>query len=50
MFHQKFICGDSPDSRGIVMVYDPISGTPLLRVMSGIHYLLSVLQGRTHDE
>jgi hypothetical protein len=30
VFRQKFICGDSPVSRGIVMVQDPIAGTPLL--------------------
>jgi len=34
VFHQKLICGDSPVSRGIVMVQDPIAGTPLLRAMS----------------
>ena len=34
VFRQKFICGDSPVSRGIVMVQDPIAGTPLLRAMS----------------
>jgi len=34
LFRQKFICGDSPVSRGIVMVQDPIARTPLLRAMS----------------
>ena len=56
VFRQKFICGDSPVTRGIFMVQDPIAGTPLLRAMSAhsvaealldlfcrIPYLLSVL-------
>ena len=34
VFHQKFICGDSPVGRGIVTVQDPIAGAPLLRAMS----------------
>ena len=34
VFRQKFICGDSLVSRGIVVVQDPIGGTPLLRAMS----------------
>ena len=34
VFRQKFICGDSPVSRDIVVVLDPIAGTPLLRAMS----------------
>jgi hypothetical protein len=34
VFCQKFICGDSPVSRGIVMVQDPIARAPLLRAMS----------------
>jgi hypothetical protein len=34
MFRQKFICGDSPVSRGIVMVQDLIAGAPLLMAMS----------------
>ena len=34
VFRQKFICCDSPVSRGIVMVQDPIAGMPLLRAMS----------------
>ena len=42
MFHQKFICGDSPESRDIVMVPDPIAGTPLLRAMSA-HIVADVL-------
>jgi len=43
MFRQKFICGDSPVSRGIVMVQDPIAGTPLLRAMSA-HSVAEALQ------
>ena len=43
VFRQKFICGDSPVSRGIVMVQDPIAGTPLLRAMSA-HSIVEVLQ------
>ena len=38
MFRQKFICGDSPVSRGIVMVHDP-----LLRAMSA-HRVAKALQ------
>ena len=34
VFRQKFVCDDSPVSRGIAMVQDPIAGTPLLRAMS----------------
>jgi hypothetical protein len=34
VFPQKFIYGESPVSRGIVMVQDPIARTPLLRAMS----------------
>jgi len=33
VFRQKFICGDSPVGRGIVMVQDPIARAPLLRAM-----------------
>jgi len=43
VFHQKFICGDSPVSRGIVMVQDPIAGTPLLRAMTA-HSIAEALQ------
>jgi len=43
VFRQKFICGDSPVSRGIVMVRDPIAGTPLLRVKSA-HSVADALQ------
>jgi len=43
VFRQKFICGDSPVSRGIVMVQDPIAGTPLLRAMSA-HSFAEALQ------
>jgi len=34
VFHQKFICGDSPVDRGVVVVQDPVAGAPLLRAMS----------------
>jgi len=43
VFRQKFICGDSPVSRGIVMLQDQIAGTPLLRAMS-VHSVAEVLQ------
>ena len=43
MFRQKFICGDSPVGRGIVMVQDPIAGVPLLRAMSA-HNIVEAMQ------
>ena len=43
MFRQKFICGDSPVDRGVVMVQDPVAGAPLLRVMSA-HSVVEALQ------
>jgi len=43
VFRQKFMCGDSPVSTGIVMVQDPIAGTPLLRAMSA-HSVAEALQ------
>ena len=43
LFHQKFICGDSPVSSGIVVVQDPIAGTPLFRAMSA-HSVVEALQ------
>jgi len=43
VFRQKFICGDSPVSRSIVMVQDPTARTPLLRVMSA-HSVAEALQ------
>jgi len=43
VFCQKFICSDSPVSRGIVMVQDPIARTPLLRAMSA-HSVTEALQ------
>ena len=43
LFHQKFVCGDSPVSRGIVMVQYPVAGTPLLRAMSA-HSVAEALQ------
>jgi len=41
-FCQKFICGDSPVGRGIVMVQDPVARTPLLRAMS-VHSVAGLL-------
>jgi len=43
VFRQKFICGDEPCSRGIVMVQDPIAGAPLFRAMSA-HSVAEALQ------
>ena len=43
MFPQKFICGDSPVGRGVVVVQDPIAGAPLLRAMSA-HSVAEALQ------
>jgi hypothetical protein len=43
VFRQKFICGDSPVTRGTVMVQDPIAGKPLLRAMSA-HSIMEELQ------
>ena len=43
VFRQKFICGDSPVGRGIVMVQDPIAGAPLLGAMSA-HSVAEALQ------
>ena len=43
MFRQKFICGDSPVGRGIVVVQDPVAGVPLLRALSA-HSIAEVLQ------
>ena len=43
MFRQKFVCDDSPVSRGIAMVQDPIAGTPLLRAVSA-HSIAEALQ------
>jgi len=43
VFHQKFICGNSPVGRGIVMVQDPVAGALLLRAMSA-HSVAEVLQ------
>ena len=43
MFRQKLICGDSPVGRGVVVVQDPVAGTPLLRAMS-VHSILEALQ------
>jgi len=43
VFRQKFISGDSPVGRGIVMVQDPIARAQLLRVMSA-HSIVQVLQ------
>ena len=43
VFRKKFLCGDSPVSRDIFMVQDPIAGTPLLRAMSA-HSVAEALQ------
>jgi len=55
VLRQKFICGDSPVGRGIVMVQDPIAGAPsqgdvcaqrhrgIARLFCRISYLLSVI-------
>jgi hypothetical protein len=43
VFRQKFICGDSPVGRGIIMVQDPIAGAPPLRAMSA-HSIAEALQ------
>jgi len=43
VFRQKFICGDSPVGRGVVMVQDPVTGAPLLRAMS-VHSVVEALQ------
>jgi len=40
---QKFICGDSPVGRGVVMVWDPVAVAPLLMVMSA-HSVAESLQ------
>jgi len=34
VFRQKFICGDSPVGKSIVIVQDPVARVPLLRAMS----------------
>jgi hypothetical protein len=43
VFRQKFICGDSPVGRDIVMVQDQTAGAPLLRAMSA-HGVAEALQ------
>jgi len=43
VFRQKFICGDSPVGRGVVVVQDPDAGAPLLRAMSA-HSVAEALQ------
>ena len=43
MFRQRFICGDSPAGRCVVMVQDPVAGAPLLRAKS-VHSVMEVLQ------
>ena len=43
MFRQKFICGDSPVGRGVVVVQDPVAGAPILRAMSA-HSVAEALQ------
>ena len=43
LFRQKFICGDSPAGRGVVVVQDTVAGAPLLRAMSA-HNVEEALQ------
>jgi len=43
VFPQKFICGDSPVGRGVVMAQDPVAGALLLRAMS-MHIVAEALQ------
>ena len=43
MFRQKFICGDSPVGRGVVVVQNPVAGAPLLRAMSA-HSIAEALE------
>ena len=43
MFRQKFISGDSPVGKGVVVVQDPVAGEPLLRAMSA-HSVAEALQ------
>jgi len=43
VFRQKFICGDSPVGRGVVMVQDPVARAPLLMAMSA-HSATEALQ------
>ena len=44
MFRQKFICGDSPVGMDVVMVQDPVAGSPLLGAMS-VYSVAEALQG-----
>jgi len=46
VFHQILICGDSPESRGIIKLQDSIARTPLLRAMSA-HNVMQALQDCT---
>jgi len=44
VFCQKFVCGDSPVGRGIVIVVqDPVARLPLLKAMSA-HCVAEALQ------
>jgi len=43
VFCQKFICGESPVGRGVVVVQDPVAGAPLHRAMS-VHSVAEALQ------
>ena len=43
MFRQKFICGNSPVGRGVVVVQDPVAGASILRAMSA-HSVAEALQ------
>jgi len=43
VFCQKFICGDSPVGRAVVVMQDPVARAPLLRAMSA-HSVAEALQ------
>ena len=43
MFRQKFICGDSPVGRGVIVVQGPVAGAQFLRAMSA-HSVAEALQ------
>jgi len=43
VFRHKFICGDGPVGRDIVMMQDPTAGAPLLMAMSA-HSVAEALQ------
>jgi len=43
VFRQKFICGDNPVGKDVVVVQDPVAGAPLLRAISA-HSVAVALQ------